>query len=295
MKKILLAAISGCLAIFSVSASEPVDTLMSVKNVSKVLVTESPERLEVTVSGTADDPDFEDSFTSEYAEGIPLKIHQEFDMPWSKKFAMRNQFYLSGLGGFSFGFVEPVGAPAAMADVSMGKSFELGLPELLMVKYCFGRRHSIGLGVELFWRNYRMTGNNSFVRGDDGVIGVATYPDDVNGAFSRLKTFTVGFPIAYHYHSPLRVLGKERLRFKVAVALNWNSHGSLRTKWTDADGRDCNYTTNNIGQRKFTTDFTLDVGTRYLGLYVKYSPMDVLADGRGPSFQTLSTGVRLGF
>lgn len=295
MKNTILATAAVCLAIFSASATEPTDTLMSVKNANTVLVTESPGKLEVTVRGTADDPDFEQTFTNEYAEGVPVKIHQEFHMPWSMRRVMRNHFDLTVLGGVTFGFVDPIGTPASMSDVSMGKSYEIGLPELLMVRYSFGRRHSIGAGMEMFWRNYRMTGNNRFVKGADGAIGVEPFPDDVDGSFSRLKTFTLGFPIAYHYHSPIKLFGKQRLRFTVAVALNWNSHGSLRSKWIDADGRECIYKVNNIGQRKFTTDLSFAVGIRYVGLYVKYSPMDVLADGRGPSFKTLSTGLRLGF
>ncbi len=295
MKNTLLATAAACLAIFSASATESVDTLMSVKNASAVLVTESPGKLEVTVRGTADDPDFAETFTNEYAEGVPVKIHQEFIMPWRMKRQTRDHFDLTMLGGVSFGFVDPIGAPASMCDVSMGKSYEISLPELLMVRYHFGRRHSIGAGAELTWRNYRMTANNRFVKGADGAIGVEPYPDDVDGCFSRLKTFTLGFPVAYHYFSPIKLFGKQRLRFMVAVSLNWNSHGSLRTKWIDADGRECNYRVNNIGQRKFSTDLSFAVGIRYAALYVKYSPMDVLSDGRGPSFKTLSTGIRLGF
>lgn len=293
MKRLFAAAIASIMISGAAMAAEPADTLLMVKNPSNVTLTENSKGLNVVVKGTPADKDFVTSYTHEYTEGMPVKTHQVFRRPLSFRYHAGWDLNILA-GGIALGFTDALGAEGGMSDCQMGKSFEIALPELVMVNYNFGR-NSIGAGFELGWRNYRMTGRNCFALNDEGRVEVVPFGDDADGKYSRLKVFTLGFPIAYHYTSPIKLARRHYLKFGFAVSLNYNTHGSLRTEWTDAEGRDCTFKSNHIGQRKFTTDLTLGVGTAGIGFYVKYSPMDVLEDGAGPSFRSLSTGIRIGF
>ncbi len=302
MKKIILAA-AGCMATWALSAQtvEEPDTVLNVENVTKVIVTESPAGLGLNIYGKEGDDDYQVSFRQDYGDGLRVKTHQEFDNPKLLKTGIlgrRDRYPYIDVVMFrmvNFGFVEAEGAPAVM-EVSMGKSYEIGMSNLISVEYNFSSGNLFGVGFGLNWTNYRMTGNNCFVKAD-GNVAVGQYPDDVEGRFSRLKIFSMRFPVYYiHYFRGVKLIGGSNLGVRLEASFNYNSHGSLKTAWVDADGRDATYKTNSIGQRKFTVDFTATLKILpWVGLYARYSPMEVLADGRGPSFRTFTTGICLGF
>ena len=50
-----------------------------------------------------------------------------------------------------------------------------------------------------------------------------------------------------------------------------------------------------LHQRPVTVDFLAQLNWRGVGLYVKYSPCQVINPDWGPDFSSLSTGVSLGF
>lgn len=288
------------MAISAQTVVEP-DTVLNVENVSKVIVTESPAGLGLNIYGKEGDEDYQVSFRQDYGDGLRVKTHQEFDNPNFLKTGIlgrRSRRYSMDVVMFrmvNFGFAEAVGAPSVM-DVSMGKSYEIGMSHLIGLEYNFSSSNMAGVGFGLNWTNYRMTGNNCFMI-DDGKVAVGQYPDDVEGRFSRLKVFSMRFPVYYiHYFRGVKLVGGSPLGVRLEASFNYNSHGSLKTAWIDAEGRDATYRTNCIGQRKFTVDFTASVKLLpYVGVYARYSPMDVLADGRGPAFNTFTTGLCLGF
>lgn len=273
------------------------DTVMSVNRPSRVLITENSSGMTVTVNGTAEDADFKASYTEDYPEDVLVKTHQTFHEPYLLRHKDESDFTVT-MGGLMFGMVSASGAPEGMG-VEMAKSYEIGLAEALTVGYASpDDTHSVRAGVGFTWRNYRTTLGSRYMSDESGTgIVVEPWPADVEGRFARIKIFSLTFPVLYEYKCPFRIPGSQtRLAFKGGVILNWNSHGSVKSAWTDADGRDITYTSNTIGQRKFTVDFMLAVKPMpFVGLYCKYSPMSVLCDGRGPSFKSLSAGLIFSF
>lgn len=301
MKKILFAA-ACCTAIAATAQNvEEPDTVLNVENVSKVVVTESPAGLGLNVFGKEGDENYQVSFRQDYGDGLRVRTHQEFDNPRflnSGLLRRRGKYPNFDIVMFrmvNFGFVDAVDAPQAM-DVSMGKSYEIGMSNLIAGECNITPYNILGVGFGVNWTNYRMTGNNCFTK-HDGAVTVDRYPDDVEGRFSRLKIFSMRFPVYYiHYFKGVKLLGRSHLGVRLEASFNYNSHGSLKTVWIDAEGRDATYKTNSIGQRKFTVDFTATVKfLPWVGVYARYSPMDVLADGRGPAFTSFTTGLCLGF
>lgn len=197
--------------------------------------------------------------------------------------------------GLHFGFTGAIDAPAEM-NTQMGKSFEIGVDNLIYYGHSFGAsgRNMIQVGMGINWRNYRMTGENRFDMDGDNVL-VTGYPEDAEGKFSRIKVFSLTFPIAYSYRTPVKALGKSNLGFKLSAMLNWNSHASMLTQYVLADGSKVKEKYDRIGQRKFSVDIQLGVQVApAVCLYVKYTPFDLFKSGTtSPKFQTISTGVRL--
>lgn len=278
----------------AMSAAEPMtaqpDTVFTVKNASTVILSESPKGIELSVRGTENDPDFKSTIVYEYEPNVVVKSRQGTGIPLRLR-RQRSRNDVSLFGGFHAGFCGTVGAPASLG-VEMAKSFELGIDNLINYEHFFpGDRSAIIIGMGINWRNYRMTGNECFIM-NDGVITVGDYPEGSSGRYSRLKIFSLSFPIQFRYEFPVKMICGYPLAVRFGAILNWNSHGSLRTGWTEADGTEAEYNTDYIGHRKFSVDIMGAVKLApYTGLYMKYSPMKFFKSGRGPEFSTISTGI----
>lgn len=296
----LLLSVTGAKA--SVTA-EP-DTVLIVNNPSQITITESPTAISLSVKGTADDPSFMTSFTNEYQPDAMVTVRQRFTPPPfitvsnnTKIDTDYSPHALSLLSGIHAGFCTPLNGPSDM-PVEMGKSFEIGIDQLISYSVAFNKNRSflsIGLGVN--WRNYRMTANTRFIVDETtGDVTTGNYPEGTESRYSRLKLFSLTVPVLWTQKFPVRMIGKSTLALKFGAILNWNSHASAVSCWNDPDGNSVKQGTKHIHQRPFTVDIMAAVriapGT---GLYVKYSPMKFFKQGHGPEFTTLSTGIYLGF
>lgn len=301
MKKYILALSAAVFSAAAAAAStpdvtEPADTLLYVRNASRVVITESIDGVNVNVKGSGNDDNFQTSCSLPYENDAVIKTHQSFSMPLSLMLS-RSHDMIGLFQGLHFGFTGAIDAPSAM-DTQMGKSFEIGIDNLIFYGHSFGPsgRNMIQVGMGINWRNYRMTGENRFDMDGDNVV-ITGYPEDAEGKFSRVKVFSLTFPISYSYSTPVKAIGKSNLGFKVSALLNWNSHASMLTHYQLADGTKVKENYDRIGQRKFSVDIQLGVQVApAVCLYVKYSPFDLFKSGTAsPKFQTISTGVSLGF
>ena len=142
---------------------------------------------------------------------------------------------------------------------------------------------SVGLGFN--WKNFRMTGYERFVT-DNGRTLLGTYPTDAEPQYSRIKVFSVNFPVEY-----TRRL-KHDWEIGLAAILNVNTYASAETRYR-LDGKSEKDFSKNIHQNRVTVDLRGSVRWKSVGAYVKYSPCRVLKQDFGPSFSGLSTGLTL--
>ena len=272
------------------------DTVLCVKNAHNVVITETSDGICLDVFGEGNDSTYHSTCAIAYDNNAVIKSHQSFSMPLSLKVNRCNNV-LGFLQGLHFGFTGAIDAPAAM-NTQMGKSFEIGIDNIAYFAHKFGpsKRNAIQVGVGVNWRNYRMTGDNRFDLVDGNTI-ITDYPADTDGKFSRIKAFSLSFPIAYSYTSPVKALGKSNLGFKFSAFFNWNSHASMLTQYVNADGEKVKENYDRIGHRKFSIDMQLGVQVACgVCLYVKYSPYHFFKSSTtSPKFQTISTGISFGF
>lgn len=144
-------------------------------------------------------------------------------------------------------------------------------------------KFSVGFGVD--WRNYRIKGDTRFAKLDDGTIGLSPYPEGASPKFSRLKVFSLTVPFRYHFIS--RYFG-----FSLGPVLNLNTYSSLKTRWK-VDGHKVKDTQKDLHVKPVTVDLMVTIDSPGANFYFKYSPCNLIKDGYGLKFKTLSFGVYL--
>ena len=191
------------------------------------------------------------------------------------------------LTSFQFGFISGMDEDPGV-NVDMGQSFELEMRNIAAFTSRLSKCTFFNLGFGLSWRNYRMTGHNQFLLNDDGRITLAPYPDGSNPKFSRIHTFSLVVPLQLHF-----ALGGDWY-FSCGPELYFNTYASLKTRYT-LDGEKQKFTANRLHRNKVTYGLMGDISYRRLGVYVKYSPCNVLQSEFGPKFKSMTAGLRLAF
>lgn len=286
-KIIIISAILSAMANLSVSG-ENTDTVTTVIGAERLVITETPQGLKTFIT--------KDSVTTAYEQTFPAKevVETRFFSSYglslnggisSKQSSVKWEIISGGVG---FGFCSAPGAPSA-AGIEMGKSFELSWLNILAVQARNRYGNSFSFGVGINWRNYRTTLANNFVV-NDGQVEIGNYPEGVEPRLSRIKIFSVQFPLLYRQHLPFGIT-KERMSVTFGPIFNLNSHASVLSAWKTDDVKS-EYKVNGINIRPFTIDLFASVHFwDFCSLYVRYSPYKAMTGNHPMNFHQFSTGI----
>ena len=290
MNKFLVLALSLLIGGLGCYANTLQDTTIVVNNAKKVTIEKKRNSMAVKVEGSDDNPDYFYSQRMEVDSTAAVIIEEknadwDFNIPFINKKSKTKKYHGNlCVGGFGFGVVSAMDAPEGM-NVDMGSSYELSLDHLLRFNYNILPTTSVSMGFGMTWRNYRMTGRTRFIKeGDKLVLGA--YPEGADIKFSRLKVFSLTVPFMIN-----QSLGRKMV-FSVGPVVNFNTHASLKTRYT-LNGEKVKETDNNIHQNRMTIDLMAKLRFKSLGLYAKYSPSDMLNTEYGPKFRSFSAGITL--
>ena len=192
---------------------------------------------------------------------------------------------MEATASLGIGLVSPTDVSSGM-DFPFGKSWEIFFTPIVFELYmnkAKGDLISLGLGFD--WRNYRMTNDFRFMKNDDGKVVLGSYPEGASPKFSRVKVFSLNFPLLYE-HKFNRQWG-----LGIGPVFNWNTYGSIKTRFKK-DGDKQKLVEKQIGQKKFTIDAMFILENPIVDLYLKYCPTDVLKDN-DLKFQSMSIGIYL--
>lgn len=223
---------------------------------------------------------------------VNCKKGSKFDNWKQKKNKKRNSF---DFGNAYFGFVKTVGRDASDMDLNMGASFEIGFEPFRYSWRSKSRKTFFAVGLSFNWRNYRTTGRMRFFRDDTNTLTLTPYPAAAtNTESSRIKVFSVGIPFTYGFKFP------HNWRADVSATLLFNTHATAQSNYSMADAEQgvthhVEERYNDIHQRPVSVDLKAQVHWRGIGLYVKYSPCDVLDTSFGPKFSAVTTGLVIGY
>lgn len=285
---LLLAALALCDTALARTQS---DTL-EIEQPRKVRIVTTDSTQTVVVSGKPGEPDYSYSATMRTtSEGYISGAGIDPDT-WQFSFGPFNTTPKSKRSGkskhstamkFAFGWDTAPGSPTQM-EVHPFKSWELWWIICEQRFRPWRNNHMFSVGIGLDWRNWRMKEDVRFNK-RDGQIVLEDYPEGARPSYSRVKVFSLNFPIRYQFRA-------RHAGFSVGPVINFNLHSSLRTKYK-LDGRKHIEKNSNAYVTPVTVDLMATVRVCGIDAYMKYSPCDVLRTARAPRFQSLSFGFML--
>ncbi len=269
------------------SPTEIPDTVVSIENPSNIILTETPDGITLQVEGTDSVTTFSythpDPGNVDITSSIGPSVGAGSSIVLSSWGNPKKTSYDMIIGGLSFGKNFAFGQTPPM-DITTGKSWEISWMYIVGIKISRGG-NSFTTGIGMNWRNYKLTGPYQFSKAD-GHIDTLPYPEGTEGEWSRLKVTTLSIPLLYS-----RQIWK-KLYFTAGGIVNFATHSSIKSRFT-SQGREITTSQNGIYPRPVTVDVYGAVTVCCVGWYVRYSPMDVIRDNRGPKFTSLSTGIVL--
>ena len=110
---------------------------------------------------------------------------------------------------------------------------------------------------------------------------------------SRIKIFSVQFPLLYRQSLPFGLFGtkRDKMSIRLGPIFNLNSHASVLSAWREGDVKS-EYKVNGINLRPFTIDLFASLHVwDFCSIYVRYSPYHALTGHNKLNFHQLSTGL----
>lgn len=204
----------------------------------------------------------------------------------------QSRFLLNLLSDLEFGIgLVSAHSQAPGMDVEFGNAgWEFFLNNIFNWEYRPFNRTFVSLGFGVDWRNYRMKGENRFLK-EDNKLTIAPYPDGANIDFSRVKVFSITLDLM------LRQYLNKNISIAAGPIVNFNTHASIKTRYTIGSGKakeGFKETSSNIHQKPVTVDFKAGLIINPIEFYFKYSPTNTLDTDYGPEFRSMSAGIIIG-
>jgi hypothetical protein len=188
---------------------------------------------------------------------------------------------------FGFGLI---GVTQESADVALpfgNGSFEYILDRIVGFEYRATRKSHVGVTFGLDWRNYKMIGNSRWMKDGDKTF-ITGYPDGADIDYSRLRTLSLTLSFMYGYKF------NRHINMQLGPVVSFNTRGNIKTCYS-LNGESFKEKEKNINIVPVTVDFRAELNFRFVGLYFKYSPCNVLNSDFGPGFKPMSAGLLFGF
>ncbi|MDR1938761.1 MAG: outer membrane beta-barrel protein [Tannerellaceae bacterium] len=295
MKNILLiTALALCTA---AAQSMPVDTVIVV-NGKRIEVAEAGNRLKVKVyEQTENEGVVEDElvFEGHYKDGrshesrkyirsvnipIPSWNHRRgFDSHWAgfgmgfANFADENLKHINDIDGVS---------------LHSGSSLEYNL-NFWEDEFLFSPKSGWALvtGLGMRWSRYRIAGNHYFAE-TGGVTSFHPAPDGVTYSASKLNITSLTIPLLLEWQN--------RRKRSIPLFISAGVVGVIKTASSSRvtyQGNKNRKMDSGMNLRPITYDILLQAGLKGIGVYAKYSPMELFESGKGPKIHPVSIGLQI--
>lgn len=190
--------------------------------------------------------------------------------------------------GLSLGWVTPTNASPHF-EPSMGRSVELSWIMVMGVQMTY-RSFSIATGLGIDARNFVTKGDRFFFKNPDGRITLEPYSEEMTNRRSRINVFSLEVPVLCSLN-----FGRHRQWGVTAgPVVNFNTSANLKTQYKIGD-KSYEITTGKISQRPVTVDMLFAIHYSGVGIYARYSQMNMLKKSTGMDFGAFSTGISLLF
>ena len=174
----------------------------------------------------------------------------------------------------------------------INNSFEIGLLNIVGVRYNSLHGQTLSLGMGIHHRSYSMKRPNMLERAAASqVVTVGVYPtlnDEIKDRASNLNLWTLQFPLMFSQ----RIYKK--LNITVAGIMNWNTYARVDNHY-EMNKIDYDTRYKDLKQNKINFDFMGSLTWNEFGVYCRYSPGKFFEEGYGPEIKkTWTLGIMLG-
>ena len=188
--------------------------------------------------------------------------------------------------------VEPGNFGIALLNVNSGnpdfktqRSYEVFL-NLYTDDFKLSRSVTFNYGLGFSWKNFAMTKSGMMTKDDEGNIRIGGWPEKAEPKVSKLRVFSVTFPLILSANV-YRGVG-----FSAGPVVNLNASSSIVDKYRINGERQkdkykrahCNLA---------TVDVMFQLNFRDVGVYAKYSPMNIMDTDYWPGFNHWAIGLTL--
>ena len=175
----------------------------------------------------------------------------------------------------------------------INNTFEVGLLNIIGVRYNSLHGQKLSLGVGIHHRSFSIKRPYMLMRPDDSrIVNVVPYPSESIGEIknrsSNLNMWAIQFPLMFSQ----RIYKK--LDITVAGIMNWNFKARVDNHYEmNKTEYDTHY--KNLKQNKLNFDFMGALTWNEFGIYCRYSPGKFFEEGYGPEIKnTWTLGLLLG-
>lgn len=175
-----------------------------------------------------------------------------------------------------------------------GKTFEVGILNVIGSGYKFGDRNRLSLGVGYQAKYYELKKDYYFTTSMAGGVlpnpTIVSFPDEYKRRFSQMVVHTIQFPLLY-----AKGFGNRFWAYAGGV-MNWNCYAYTSRNYKVENTR-INEMTTGLHQRKITFDMLVGIQHNGWGVYFRYSPQSVLKKCENTPVlnKTWTIGLALGF
>ena len=297
MKKRNLLALLTLFGVTTVAAHTQNDTTIVVDHPTRVRIVETADQMKVSVEGTSGNSQFKLERTREIGkDGLSVNRERkewDFNVPFLNKDREKRVGNIScHWPGFFIGFSTLTQKPAGIQS-TFGSSVEIGFSPIQVQSPMLARNLRASWCLGFSWRNYRLTGHQRWVKNGSS-LELAPYPEGSDIQFSRIKTFSLVVPMLLEWQ---KSLGRHSNIWITGGGLvNFTTYASVKTRYK-LDGEKHKEFDKSIHQEPLTLDLYGAVGINNLGLYVRYSPFNLLKTEYAPELKGLTVGllIDLGF
>lgn len=264
--------------------------------ISPEKVTVKKENGTTTINITGENDGAEYAYFITQSEDNTKSIYKETDTSWdftipfvkkessSQGTQKRGRFIIDPT--FGFGVIGATGQGEGVNLSFSNGSFEYMLDHIAGFEYRTTRNSFVGLTFGLDWRNYKML-DQRWVKDGDNTF-VTSFPDGADITYSRLRTLSLTLSFMYGYNF------NRYVNMKIGPVVSFNTRGRIKTRFA-LEGELVKEKLKDINIAPVTVDFKAELNFRFVGLYFKYSPCNVLNSDFGPGFKPMSAGLLFGF
>lgn len=293
MKRLLL-ILAACLPVMSLLAADvepmPADTVITLEK-KRIEIKDNGDRMKVRVyelSEEGDSIDDEMVFEGHYLDGRSYERRSHIrtlNIPvptWDKDFSAH-------WAGFGMGFNSFAGD-----DISLrkGKSLEYNL-NFMEFSLPFSRYNwAVVSGAGIRWNRYRIDENACFQE-IDGITQLVPAPEDVIYKKSKLNITSLTIPVLLEWQTKKK---KHRPSFFISggVVGVIKTTSSSKVVYDDERGKSRKQKVDGgMNLRPVTMDVLLQAGVGCVGVYFKYSPIEMFESNKGPALNPISFGLQL--